>query len=201
MSLKVYYGFTRLNKVFKKRSLKIIFENERDRSGRNLKRVQSWIKIVYIRNQSQKEEKDAELYNRVFTVYELFIDEKPWNGNIEALLEHNFKADYNHVSIEVRTELKDKLYMDYRFHYNNTDIGPQKITKTSIVKELSVFGSEYNRLYKLEKPNDYHIILKLTTDDKFYNEMLLNVLKKSFSIGEIENNCFRISHLMKKLAV
>ncbi len=64
---------------------------------------------------------DAKAQNRIFTGYDLFLDEKPFNGSLELLLESNSEADKNHVSKNMReriTEALRKAFMlanpDYR---------------------------------------------------------------------------------------
>ena len=64
---------------------------------------------------------DAKAQNRMFTGYDLFLDEKPFNGSLELLLESNSEADKNHVSKNMReriTEALRKAFMlanpDYR---------------------------------------------------------------------------------------
>ena len=120
--LKVYYGWAKINAVRKKRPLSVMFENDlscrRDRGQRVLSATQD---TVFVRYQDEEEMTDAKAQNRIFTGYDLFLDEKPFNGSLELLLESNSEADKNHVSKNMReriTEALRKAFMlanpDYR---------------------------------------------------------------------------------------
>ena len=120
--LKVYYGWSKINAVRKKRSLSVMFENDlscrRERGQRVLSATQD---TVFVRYQDEEEMTDAKDQNRIFTGYDLFLDEKPFNGRLELLLESNSEADKNHVSKNMReriTEALRKAFMlanpDYR---------------------------------------------------------------------------------------
>lgn len=116
MVLKVHYGFARLNKIRKKRALTVMFENSvlTDRGEKFMKKMMN---VVCSRDQSEEEIAEGKKQNRVFTTFESFIDEK-FNGDIEAVLEHNFQADSNHASIEIRNEIREKLRDAYKRVYN-----------------------------------------------------------------------------------
>lgn len=65
--LRVFYGWTRINKTRKKEALSVIFENGRqneDRTQLFIKRMQN---TVYVRIQTDDEAKDGTLSNRMFT--------------------------------------------------------------------------------------------------------------------------------------
>ena len=120
--LKVYYGWSKINAVRKKRSLSVMFENDlscrRERGQRVLSATQD---TVFVRYQDEEEMTDTKAQNRIFTGYDLFLDEKPFNGSLELLLESNSEADKNHVSKNMReriTEALRKAFMlanpDYR---------------------------------------------------------------------------------------
>lgn len=74
--LKVYYGWSKINAVRKKRSLSVMFENDlscrRDRGQRVLSATQD---TVFVRYQDEEEMTDAKAQNRIFTGYDLFLDE------------------------------------------------------------------------------------------------------------------------------
>jgi len=117
--LRVYYGVAKLNKIFKKKSLVVMFENctpglaeERD------KKVARWMHVVHIRSQTIEEKEDAIYKNRVYTTYNSFIDEKPWKGDWKAVLHNNFLADENHVSEKERLIIKEKLGQALRKYYD-----------------------------------------------------------------------------------
>ena len=118
-NLRVFYGVSKLNKIFKKRSIVVMFENctpglpeERE------KKISRWMQIIHVRNQTIQEKEDAIYKNRIFTTYNTFIDEKPWNGDWEAALHNNYLADENHVSKKERLIIKDKLGIALRKYYN-----------------------------------------------------------------------------------
>lgn len=109
--LKVYYGWTKIGNVRKKRSLSVMFENEKqgcrsDRGQRVLRTIQD---TVIERYQTEEEEKEGWKQNRIFTEYSLFIDEKPINGSLDKCLLINNEADKNHVSKAVRDKISDAL--------------------------------------------------------------------------------------------
>lgn len=95
--LNVYYGFARINKTRKKRAISVIFENcqgARNRGAWLLNRMQD---TCFVRKQTELEAEDGKYSNRIFTEYSLFIDEKPFNGDIESALQCNYEKDSNHV--------------------------------------------------------------------------------------------------------
>ena len=104
--LKVYYGWSRIGNVRKKRALSVMFENEiqgcrSDRGQRCLRTIQD---TVIERYQTEEEEKEGWKQNRIFTEYSLFIDEKP----INCLL-INSESDRNHVSKAMRDKISEAL--------------------------------------------------------------------------------------------
>lgn len=109
--LKVYYGWAKIGNVRKKRSLSVMFENEKqgcrsDRGQRVLRTIQD---TVIERYQTEEEEKEGWKQNRIFTEYSLFIDEKPINGSLDKCLLINNEADRNHVSKAIRDKISEAL--------------------------------------------------------------------------------------------
>jgi hypothetical protein len=109
--LKVYYGWSKIGNVRKKRSLSVMFENDAqgcrsERGQRCLKTIQD---TVFERFQDEEEEKQGKLQNRIFTEYSLFLDEKPINGSLEKILQINSEADKNHVSQAIRDRISEVL--------------------------------------------------------------------------------------------
>lgn len=109
--LKVYYGWSRIGNVRKKRALSVMFENDAqgcrsDRGQRCLRTIQD---TAFERYQTEEEEKDGRKQNRIFTEYSLFLDEKPINGSLEKCLLINSEADKNHVSKAVRERIPEAL--------------------------------------------------------------------------------------------
>lgn len=109
--LKVYYGWSKIGNVRKKRSLSVMFENDAqgcrsERGQRCLKTIQD---TVFERFQDEDEEKQGKFQNRIFTEYSLFLDEKPINGSLEKILQINSEADKNHVSQAIRDRISEVL--------------------------------------------------------------------------------------------
>lgn len=109
--LKVYYGWSRIGNVRKKRALSVMFENDAqgcrsDRGQRCLRTIQD---TVIERYQTAEEEKEGKQQNRIFTEYSLFLDEKPINGSLERCLLVNSEADKNHVSKTMREKISEAL--------------------------------------------------------------------------------------------
>lgn len=114
--LKVFYGWSKLNKVQKKEGIAVFFENERgagSETSRSYKTMAKLLDVVAEREQTEKEMEDASFNNRVFSVYYIFMEDKAVKGSLERALEVNSQADSNHVPAEVRKEIADKL----RAHY------------------------------------------------------------------------------------
>ena len=115
--LKVYYGWSRIGNVRKKRALSVMYENDAqgcrsDRGQRCLKTIQE---TVFERYQTEEEEMDARQQNRIFTEYCLFLDEKPIKGSLEKCLLINNEADKNHVSKTMREKISEALRMAFLY--------------------------------------------------------------------------------------
>lgn len=115
--LKVYYGWSRVGNVRKKRALSVMFENEMqgcrsDRGQRCLRTIQD---TVFERYQTDEEEKEGKQQNRIFTEYSLFLDEKPMNGSLERCLLVNSEADRNNVSKAMRERISEALRKSFMF--------------------------------------------------------------------------------------
>ena len=88
--LKVFYGWSKINKIQKREAIAIAFENsegagwENSRSGKSIRKTMT---ICYERYQTDEEMKDAEFHNRVFTVYNVFLDDKRIGGSLWQLEE------------------------------------------------------------------------------------------------------------------
>lgn len=109
--LKVYYGWSKLGNVRKKRALSVMFENDiqgcrSERGQRCLRTIQD---TVFERYQTEAEEKESRKQNRIFTEFSLFLDEKPINGSLERCLLFNREADKNHVSKAMRDKISEEL--------------------------------------------------------------------------------------------
>lgn len=117
--LRVYYGWSKLNKIRKKEAISVIFENDQipPRSQNFISKIQN---TVYTRRQTADEEKDAIGSIRSFTEYSIFLHDKHCKGSLELALKQNFNADMNNVSEEERALIRNKLreaYLnDHPFH-------------------------------------------------------------------------------------
>lgn len=125
--LKVFYGFSKINKVMKKPELAIIFENANNNSERNMRSINKWMTVIYTRFQTEDEMIDAPYSNRMFTKYGYFIDDKPFFGDIEKVLNRNFEADKNHVSDKERKKIMDALRPAFYSFYKRKPLKKQQL--------------------------------------------------------------------------
>lgn len=65
--------------------------------------------ICHERFQTEAEMSDAPFKNRVFTTYYVFMDDKAVKGSLERALKINSESDKNHVGIEERKRISEKL--------------------------------------------------------------------------------------------
>lgn len=110
--LKVYYGWAKLNKVMKREALMIIYLNDNpgSRIDKDIKEgVTRFMNVFYERWQTAKEVADADKCNRIYTAYQIFMDDKHINGSLETALHENMLADINNLSRKVLEDIKDKL--------------------------------------------------------------------------------------------
>lgn len=114
----VFYGFARLTKkAVRKRSIVIQYANTTNYNERQKRYIEQKMNIVHQRYQTMEEAGDAEFSNRSWTKYEYFVDDKEWNGDLEAVLNRNFMMEENNLSIEERTEIKEKLTKGFKRFY------------------------------------------------------------------------------------
>ena len=110
--LKVFYGWSKINKIQKREAIAIAFENsegagwENSRSGKSLRKTMT---ICYERCQTDEEMKDADFHNRVFTVYYVFLDDKKIGGSLRKALADNSEKDQKHVSAMEREKISRAL--------------------------------------------------------------------------------------------
>lgn len=107
--LRVFYGWSRVNKIRKKEAISIVFENDTQRDSRTMKFINKMQHTVHIRDQTDNEMKDAEKALRMFTEYSVFMNDKKVQGSLELALQSNSEADKNNVSIEDREIISRKL--------------------------------------------------------------------------------------------
>ena len=115
--LKVYYGWSRIGNVRKKRALSVMFENDAQgcRSERGQRCLRTIQDTVFERYQTAEEENEGRKQNRIFTEYSLLLDEKPINGSLEKCLLINSEADKNHVSKAMRERISEALRKSFMF--------------------------------------------------------------------------------------
>lgn len=117
--LRVFYGWTKLNKVRKAEAISVIFENRKQ----NEEKVQSFLKrmqdTVYVRNQTEEEERDGLKQNRMYTEYSIRLDSKAVGGDVEKALQSNSDADCNNVTADEREAIRTALRNHYRMMHRN----------------------------------------------------------------------------------
>lgn len=125
--LRVYYGIEKTNAVKHRRAICVLFENTGafrvDNNGKSYQDrfVARQMHLAYTRLQTPAEAADATYQNRVFTGFSMFIDDKRFNGSLNAVLAFNSQADCNNVSRAERLRISEALrkqfkeiYPDYR---------------------------------------------------------------------------------------
>ncbi len=116
--LRVFYGWAKINKIRKKEAISVIFENDGG-FEKNEKKVKLYQNTVYTRFQTKKEMEDAEMSNRTFSEYSIFLDDKQIKGSLKKALEVNFLADKKNVATEVREEIRRLLEKDFLLNHRN----------------------------------------------------------------------------------
>ena len=122
--MRVWYGYSKLTKkMVRKKELAIYYENTSN--GNSLKR-EEWINkrmhVIHKRNQTLEEMEGSEHQSREFTKYGYFIEDRKFNGDIDKVLFVNSEADKNHVSVEERNIIKNKLKEAYYQCYDVKEI-------------------------------------------------------------------------------
>lgn len=142
--LKVYYGWTKLNKIRKQPALSVIFENEVNHTDRKMNSINKFQNTCYTRYQTIEEAADGKRSNRILTEFTFLIFDKNFNGNIEKVLELNYLSDINNVDTIKLEEIKQALrksiklcYPDIKFTYvSGNTFNLKKIVKPV---QLSLF--------------------------------------------------------------
>lgn len=114
--LKVYYGWSKINKIQKREAIAVIYENEfcaGSETRRSHKTLKKLLDVVYERSQTEKETEDARFSNRVFTCYYIFLDDKHVQESVEEALRQNALADQNNVSGKERQRILEALRNRY----------------------------------------------------------------------------------------
>lgn len=111
--LRVFYGWAKVNKIRRKEAISVIFENDRGREGSTIRFISRMQKTVYVRDQTEKERIGADGSARMFSEYSIFMSDRKICNSLERALIVNFDADKNHLSIDERSAIKDKLRIAY----------------------------------------------------------------------------------------
>jgi len=129
MKLRVWYGLRKLTeKVIKKPSIIIVFEN--GYLWRNDQSINRMMKVLHIRYQTEDEVKDAEGLTRVFTIWEIFLQDRKFNGDVEQAIAYNRQCDINNVQDNELDEIEKKIKNEIYEFYN---------IKKRIKNQLSLF--------------------------------------------------------------
>lgn len=115
--LRVFYGWSKLNSVRKRKAISVIFENTRQSEARSLNFISRIQETLYIRYQTESEALDGFHCNRMFTEYSVFMDSKSVNGSLDAALKENMIADSKNLTQPELDTISDKLRHSYRSVY------------------------------------------------------------------------------------
>ena len=110
--LKVFYGWSKINKIQKREAIAVAFENEElagDENRRSGKSLRKTMTVCYERYQTEEEMRDAPFQNRVFTVYNVFMDDKSIGGSLKKALADNASKDKKHVTKEEQMKISRAL--------------------------------------------------------------------------------------------
>ena len=111
--LRVFYGWSKINKIRKREAISVIFENgsqPEERVERFISRMQD---TCYVRMQTEGEMADASSICRMFTEYSVYLDDKRIRGSLQEALLVNNTADSRNVSVAIRKEIQEALRKGY----------------------------------------------------------------------------------------
>lgn len=114
--LMVYYGWYKLNKVAKHEGIGVFFINDNvpPRIGRDgVDGVSRFIDVCFKREQTEQEMADCHLQKRIYTVYQILLDDKAIQNSLEAALLENYKADEKQIPASTREEIRLALRNRY----------------------------------------------------------------------------------------
>lgn len=111
--LRVFYGWSRVNKIRKKEAISVLYENDRGRDERTMRFVHKMMDVVHVRNQTDGEKRGAAGAIRMFTEYSIFLSEKRYQGSLTLAIKANSEADRNNVSEAERRDIATKLRQSY----------------------------------------------------------------------------------------
>lgn len=131
-NLFVYYGWSKVNKIAKREALSVIYINENvgPRVGKDGQDgVTRFMHVCYRRKQTNGEAAEGSRQNRIYTRYDIFMDDKNINGSLMKVLEENYRSDRNNVSEKERKVIKKKLHDGY-IHLHPQYEEPQSVQLT-----------------------------------------------------------------------
>lgn len=112
--MNVYYGFAKLNNVIHREALTVMYINERITPPRinkdGMDGVTRFMNVFYTRKQTAGEMEDAKVCNRIYTVFEIFLDDPKVKGSLNRALDFNNEADANNVSKAERERIRTALH-------------------------------------------------------------------------------------------
>ena len=121
--LKVYYGWSRLNKVRRNPAISVMFENAIEaRSERGMNTVKRMQHTFYERFQTVLEADDGAKENRILTEFSIFLFDKKVKGDLDFLLEQNKIADENNVPEIILNEIKNAMQKGFNQVYKDLRI-------------------------------------------------------------------------------
>ena len=112
-NLRVFYGWSKINKVRKNEAISIIYENRPQRAEKVDAFLNRMQETVYVRIQTDDEMLDGLQQNRMFTEFSIRMDSKEIKGNLTKALAVNSEADKNNVSEKERDLIREKLRTAY----------------------------------------------------------------------------------------
>ena len=155
--LRVFYGWSKVNKIRKKEAISVIFENDRMNEEKTLKAVGKYQETVYIRPQTDGEKLDAEHSNRMFTEYSVFMDDKRIKGSLEKALQINMLRRLISAKAQV-TKIQRKIdeYVAYNrvhnlFFEESTDADLLKAREKLSIKIAAVQAAEERMKIKIKQ--------------------------------------------------
>jgi hypothetical protein len=123
-NLRVWYGWSKINKIRKREAISVIFENGKQSPERTDNFIRKMQNMVYVRHQTDEEAQDAKGINRMFTEYTIFMDDKVIQNSLDFALWVNHQADKNNVSTAELDVIEKKLrtaYMKSHIMYKEPD--------------------------------------------------------------------------------
>lgn len=115
--MNVYYGFAKLDTVIHREALTVMYINERIIPPRinkdGMDGVTRFMNVFYTRKQTAGEMEDAKVCNRIYTVFEIFLDDPEVKGSLNRALDFNYDADANNVSKAERERIRTALHDGY----------------------------------------------------------------------------------------